>query len=413
MSTGPFADVHDDLRSIARDLLGSGDHDPITEEHAGPAPGGADRTAGHGPGADPDACRPADAVWPTLAAMGWLGLEVPEDLGGSGATFAEVAVVAEELGRALATTPYLGPVVLGVGACLLVRPGDGVQERDALAGDIAAGARRVAVAIDPGAAVGRPVPFRIRGSADGLRLSGALRFVADLGVADRLLVVALDATSEPVVVDVATEAPGVTRTPTPVVDATRGLGDLDLVDVPVRPDAVWRFATDPTAAVAELAARGALAVTCDSLGVAERMLAATVDHVGQRHQFGRPIGSFQAVKHTCADMAVQLSVGRALVRAAVDDLVAGGAGHPASVAMAQTFVTGAAVDIAGAAMQLHGGIGYTWEGGVHRFLKRATLNRSLFGSRQQANRLLARRHLTPAGGRTPAAATLRPSGARP
>ena len=125
--------------------------------------------------------------------------------------------------------------------------------------------------------------------------------------------------------------------------------------------------------------RSAVLIACDSLGVAEAMLAATVDYASVRHQFGRPIGSFQAVKHACADMLVQLAVARQLVSAAVDSLATGDDAGIAS-SMAKSYACTAAVDVAGKAMQLHGGIGYTWESGVHVYLKRAMLNRSLYGS---------------------------------
>ncbi len=114
-------------------------------------------------------------------------------------------------------------------------------------------------------------------------------------------------------------------------------------------------------------------------GSARRCSTATVEYAGVRQQFGRPIGSFQAVKHACADMLVQIAVARRLVSAAVDAIAQGvDASRPAS--MAKSYAGESAVAIAGKAMQLHGGIGYTWESGIHVYLKRATLNRSLFGS---------------------------------
>ncbi len=124
----------------------------------------------------------------------------------------------------------------------------------------------------------------------------------------------------------------------------------------------------------KLVERAALAVACDSLGVAQTMLDTTVAYTGVRQQFGRPIGSFQAVKHACADMLVTIAVARQLVNAAI------ALPEPRAVSMAKAYVTEAAVEVAGKAMQLHGGIGYTWESGVHVYLKRAALNRSLFGS---------------------------------
>jgi alkylation response protein AidB-like acyl-CoA dehydrogenase len=143
--------------------------------------------------------------------------------------------------------------------------------------------------------------------------------------------------------------------------------------------------------VQRLRDRAAVAVACDSLGVSEAMLAATVDYAAVRHQFGRPIGSFQAVKHACADMLVQISVARQLVRAAVSD-VADGAGASVTASMAKSYACSAAVDVVGKAMQLHGGIGYTWESGVHVYLKRAALNRALYGSPAWHRQQLAARY---------------------
>jgi alkylation response protein AidB-like acyl-CoA dehydrogenase len=123
------------------------------------------------------------------------------------------------------------------------------------------------------------------------------------------------------------------------------------------------------------------------------MLSATVGYAKVREQFGRPIGSFQAVKHACADMAVSIAVSRQLVDAAVQAIAEGRADAGVPAAMAKSYVCGAAVDVVGKAMQLHGGIGYTWESGIHVYLKRAALNRSLFGSPAAHRQELAKRYL--------------------
>ncbi len=138
----------------------------------------------------------------------------------------------------------------------------------------------------------------------------------------------------------------------------------------------------------------AVAVACDSLGLSEAMLDATVAYARVREQFGRPIGSFQAVKHACADMLVQVSVARELVTRAVRQLADDPDDPDATVAasMAKSYASSTAVAVAGQAMQLHGGMGYTWESGIHRYLKRATLNRSLFGSPAAHRRRLAARY---------------------
>jgi alkylation response protein AidB-like acyl-CoA dehydrogenase len=122
------------------------------------------------------------------------------------------------------------------------------------------------------------------------------------------------------------------------------------------------------------------------------MLSATVSYAGVRHQFGRPIGSFQAVKHACADMLVRISVARQLVRDAVDAVAGGCPDVSTTASMAKSYACGAAVEVAGKAMQLHGGIGYTWESGIHAYLKRAALNRNLFGSPSAHRKRLAQRY---------------------
>jgi len=313
-----FAEFHDELRSVAGDLLAK------------------DRAVD----------------WSSLVDAGWVGLEVPEEFGGAGATFAEVAVICEEMGRAASANSYLGSAVLAIGTLKALQPSD---TRDRLLSDAASGAVRLAVALEP-------------------------EFVPDAEGADRILVIADGGVAEP----------AVTVTPQPVLDETRRLAsvtaDGDVAEV-------LRFEGDPDAAVQRLLARAAVAVACDSLGLCEAMLSATVGYAKVRQQFGRPIGSFQAVKHACADMRVSVAVSRQLVEAAVQAIAEDRPDAGVAAAMAKSYVGSAAVDVAGKAMQLHGGIGYTWESGIHVYLKRAALNRSLFGSPADHRRELAKRYL--------------------
>ena len=200
------------------------------------------------------------------------------------------------------------------------------------------------------------------------------------------------------IADLDPRAPGLGVTAQPVLDETRRFGLVTADGVAVPAASVRRFAGDPAAAVGRLLDRAAVAVAVDSLGLSEAMLDATVGYARVREQFGRPIGSFQAVKHACADMLVQVSVARELVAAAVHQLAASHPSHPShpeatvAASMAKSYTCAAAVAVTGKAMQLHGGMGYTWEGGIHRYLKRATLNRSLFGSPAAHRRRLATRY---------------------
>ncbi len=335
-----FSEIHDELRAVASDLLG--------------------KALGSSP------------AWELLAQAGWTGLEVPEELGGAGATFGETAIICEEMGRAAAASAFLGSAVLGVGALNKVAPH---PVRDELLTGTAAGKTRVAAALSAHhETVSAAAAFTLTDTLDGRS-----DFVPDAPGADRLLLRARDGDGAPVLVAVPANAPGLTVIDQPVLDETRQFAVVAADAVAAADCAVLHFIGDPAAQVTALQDRACVAVACDSLGLSEAMLAATVDYASVRQQFGRPIGSFQAVKHACADMLVQISVTRRLVRAAVDAIAQGAdASRPAS--MAKSYASEAAVAIAGKAMQLHGGIGYTWESGIHTYLKRAALNRALFGS---------------------------------
>jgi alkylation response protein AidB-like acyl-CoA dehydrogenase len=176
--------------------------------------------------------------------------------------------------------------------------------------------------------------------------------------------------------------------PQPVIDETRRLAIVTADGVEVPEGSVWHF-DDAAGRVLD---RAAVAVACDSLGLMEAMLDKTVAYARVRQQFGRPIGSFQAVQHACADMLVEVAVCRELVQAAVAAICAGGPDAWVAASMAKSHVTAAAVDVAGKAMQLHGGIGYTWESGIHAYLKRAALNRALYGAPSEHRRRLATRY---------------------
>jgi alkylation response protein AidB-like acyl-CoA dehydrogenase len=326
-----FREVHDELRAVSRDVLGR-----------------------------------ASVDWSQIAGAGWLGLEVPGSAGGAGATFIETSIVLEEMGRAAATNRFLG-ATLATGALMALQPSD---SRDALLGRLAAGEM---AAFASG--------FTLEQCAEGPVVSGQARFVPDAEGAEHLLLMARDVDGAHILV-AATAAEII---PQPVLDETRALATVTAVRTPVSQS--WPLVSDFGA----LADRAAVSVACDSLGVAEAMLARTVDYTSVRSQFGRAIGSFQAVKHACADMLVQIAVARQLVEQAVADIAAG-VDASITTAMAKSHATAMAVDVAGKAMQLHGGIGYTWESGVHVYLKRAALNRALFGSPSSHRATLAARY---------------------
>lgn len=360
-----LSEFHDQLRAVARDAL----------RPASPsaAPGRA----------------PVSVDWTLLASSGWLGMEVPEGLGGAGATFAEVAVVLSEMGRAATCGGYLGTAVLGIGALNLLEGGDA---QDDLRRRAAAGDSRLTVALGADDLDDTPATFDLRPAGTGLELHGQASFVPDASDADLILVLALSG-SVPVAVALPPAAPGLSVSETELTDPTRRVGTVRCDGVAVDPETVWPFGGDADEGVWALYHRAALAVACDSLGVAEAMMAATVGYARVREQFGRPIGSFQAVKHASADMLVQVSVCRELVAEATEACAGEGEDGWVATARAKSYATQAAVDITGKAMQLHGGIGYTWESGIHFYMKRALFNRAWFGSPTWHRRRLATRYL--------------------
>ncbi|MBE1535569.1 acyl-CoA dehydrogenase family protein [Actinomadura algeriensis] len=321
--------------------------------------------------------------WRAIADAGWPGLEAPAAFDGADGTFAEVAVVLQEIGRAAAPGPYPSVAALAIGTLGLLSPGPG---RDELLRATVAGGTVPVVALD---AEGTEA-FRLTGGArpDGARLHGAAAFVLDASAADRVLVPAADPDGTAVVADV--DPADLTVEDRPVVDATRSLGRVAADGVAVRPESLHRFRVPD--ALERIRDRAAVAIACDCLGIAEAMLDATVAYTSDRRQFGRPVGSFQAVKHACADMLVRVTVTRELVAAAVRAQADGGPDAAAACSMAKSYACAAAVEVAGKAMQLHGGMGYTWESGVHVYLKRAALNRSLFGTPARHRARLAVRY---------------------
>ncbi|MGR6915165.1 acyl-CoA dehydrogenase family protein [[Actinomadura] parvosata] len=289
-------------------------------------------------------------LWKTLAGeIGVAGLLIPEELGGAGAGPAEVAVVLEELGRAVAPVPFLTSAVLATQALL--------PTRDALLGELAEGRRTAALAVSFAAspyAPGRGSSVSVDGEG---RLSGTVTGVAGADVADVLLV--------PVDGELYA-AEGATVEVVPSLDLTRPVATVTFARTPAR-----RVGACDVAAVLRF---GAGLLASEQLGVAEWCLETTLAYVKERHQFARPVGSFQAIKHRLADLWLDVVRARAAARNAVADA------SSVSVAVAQSWNAGVAVHAAEEALQLHGGIGMTWEHPVHLYLKRAKATEIALGT---------------------------------
>ena len=368
-TTGPATSAaeRDDLRAMVRAFVQ--DRCPLQEVR---------RVSGTEAGYDPQ-------VWADLGGqLGLTGLLVPAGYGGAGCGLAEAGVVLQELGRGLASVPYLSSAVLAVTA--LLASGDEAAQAELLPG-LATGDLIGAVAVSGpgGRADGTPDSLGVTASHSpgGVTLDGEACYVVGGHVAGVLLVAARDG-ERTGLYRVAADAPGLSRTVMPVLDATRKLARLGFGGVPAHP---LGPAGSGTAALARVLDTAAVALAAEAVGGAEQALDLAVSHARQRVQFGRPIGSFQAVKHKCADMLVALEGARVALDGAL--LATADSGVAALVASLQC--SAAYTHITAEAIQVLGGIGFTWEHPAHLYFRRARSSAVLFGTQAQHRAALADR----------------------
>ncbi|NWF28737.1 acyl-CoA/acyl-ACP dehydrogenase [Streptomyces sp. PKU-EA00015] len=344
-----YSETETDLRAAVRSLLS--DHADPAALVAGAAESGSPYDAG---------------LWKALASdVGAAGLLVPEELGGQGASHREAAVVLEELGRSVAPAPYLTSSVIATEVLLAL--GDASGDVTALLGDLAAG-RRTAVAALPLSAADAPP------AGDAGRVTG----VADAVRADVFLVLRADGLY-------LLERSEVSVEPQTAFDLTRPLAAV------TPGPAGTRVADRETgeAAVRRGLLAGAGLLASEQLGVAEWCLEETVRHTRERHQFNRPLGSFQALKHRMAQLWLEVVSARAAARAAADALATGSPDAAVAVAVAQAYCSRVAVHAAEECVQLHGGIGMTWEHPAHLYLKRAKADEIALGTPGRHKEVLA------------------------
>ncbi|MFJ5787574.1 MULTISPECIES: acyl-CoA dehydrogenase family protein [Streptomyces] len=297
-------------------------------------------------------------LWSALAAgIGAAGLLVPEKLGGQGASHREAAVVLEELGRAVTPAPYLTGAVVATETLLALGATDGPAA--ALLAELAAGERTAVLAVPFTTAPGTP-----------FEATGPVRAVADAQAADVLLVPRPDGLY-------AVPAAEAAVTPLTPLDLTRPLA---VVDASAAPGTLLAGPGEARAAVRRGLLAGAGLLASEQLGLAEWCLEETVRHTRERYQFNRPVGSFQALKHRMAQLWLDVVGARAVARAAADALATGAADAELTVAVAQAYCSGVAVRAAEECVQLHGGIGMTWEHPAHLALKRAKADQLALGS---------------------------------
>jgi alkylation response protein AidB-like acyl-CoA dehydrogenase len=322
-------------------------------------------------GLDPDIWRLAGDQ------LGLPGIAVPEEYGGAGFSFAEQAIVLEELGAALFTGPYLASAVLAVTA--LLASSDEEAGKDLLPG-IATGETVATLAFTEDGGSWDPGAIRLTATQKdtGWRLDGHKSFVLDGHTADLILAVAATGTDGQLSLFAvnAETTTGLTRHALPTLDQTRKLARLAFNDTPARlvgePGAA-RAVLDRTLDVA------AIALAAEQLGGAQRALDMAVAYAKVRQQFGRPIGSFQAIKHRCADLLLEVESLRSAVGYAAAAVAAGSTEVPVLASLLKAYASEVYSRVAGENIQIHGGIGFTWEHDAHLYLKRAKASELFLG----------------------------------
>jgi alkylation response protein AidB-like acyl-CoA dehydrogenase len=304
--------------------------------------------------------------WGRLTAeMELTGLAIAPDQGGAGATFVEVGIAIEELGRTLLPVPYLSTVT--VATVLSQVAGD---ESAPLLERIAAGVI---------AASGLDGALHIKGDA----IDGEVAVVD--GANAEFFLLAAERDGEPVLVAVEASAPGVTVTPLATLDQTRRQA---LVRLDGAPMTLLAGGADALARARDLRS---VAIAVESVGAAARALDETVAYLKERVQFGKPIGSFQALKHRCADLATELEAARSTAYYATWAVDGAPEELPVVAPLAEAVAGAALLNVAAEAIQMHGGIGFTWEHDAHMYLKRAKANELLAGGYRAVRRLVAER----------------------
>ncbi|MFK4100300.1 acyl-CoA dehydrogenase family protein [Streptomyces sp. NPDC019531] len=315
------------------------------------------------------------ALWRQMAdQLGLQGLALPEAYGGSGGGSVELGLVLEELGRSLLPSPFFATVALA-GQALAASDDEVAKARWLPA--IADGSLTATLAVAEESGSWRPEDVEARATrhADGWTLSGTKMFVIDGHRADLLLVVARDDTG-PGLFAVDGTARGVTRARLDTLDPTRRLARIDLDSAPALRIGPHEDASAYLRTVTDLAV---VALAAEQVGGAQACLDAAVEYAKIRVQFGRPIGSFQAIKHKCADLLLGAEGARSAAYHALAVAAENPADLPAPAAVAAAYCAEAFSHAAKENIQIHGGIGYTWEHDAHLYLKRAKSSEHLFG----------------------------------
>jgi len=317
-----------------------------------------------------------DTLWRTFADQGWLGMLLPEEMGGLDLGLVDLAVVAEEMGRACVPGPFLSTVWA---ADLISRAGSEGQQRQYLE-PIAAGDLKATVALteENGDWDSEAVALRADVNGRDVTLNGRKLFVTDAATADVIICVARSGDNL-ALVPVPKGTQGMTITPTPSIDRTRKLYAVEFKDVKVPSNALLDSSRDTKMAL-ERANDVAIVTLCaEMLGNMQWTLDETVEYAKTRKQFDRPIGAYQAVQHRCADMFLSSESARSATYYAAWAVSESDPGASLAVSIAKAYCSDANREVGNHGVQVHGGIGFTWEHNLHIYYKRAKASEIMLG----------------------------------
>jgi len=332
-----------------------------------------------------------EPLWSEMAKLGWLGLPFPEPYGGAGLGLVELSIVLEEMGRAAYPGPFFASVVLG-GLTLMLGGSEAQKEKWLSA--VASGRARLTAALQEDSLDWDPASTAATAtrSGAGWTLAGTKRFVPWAHVADTILVPARGPEGLSLFL-VDPKASGVTIAPSRGMDLTTRWSELKLDGVSVPADALVGPAGGATPILESALRRAAVGAAAEMLGAARRCLDMSVEYAKVREQFGQLIGSFQAIRHKCAEMLMEVENSHSAVYYASWALEAGAEDAATAASVAKSYVSEAARRVCGESIQAHGGIGFTWEYDLHLYFKRAKSLEVMYGDAEYHRELIAR-HVT-------------------
>ena len=317
-----------------------------------------------------------DKLWRSIADQGWVGLSIPEEHGGLGLGLVEMAVVAEEMGRACLPGAFISTLI----AVALIERAGSTEQRAKYLERIAAGELKATIAFLGAGANWDADAVKLKATRDGgeFSLTGVKLFVPDAGVADLVICVARDGDSL-MLLPVERGAANLRVSPMPSMDATRKIYEVNFEGVIVPQADALGADGDVRGALNEALEVATAALCAEMVGGMGWILDATVEYAKTRQQFGRPIGSFQAVQHGCADMLLLTESARSAAYYAAWALTEGDPSASGAVSIAKAYCSDAFREVGNRGVQVHGGIGFTWEHDLQLYYKRSKSSETMFG----------------------------------